>query len=104
MDRTTYTYADRRRAVELAGQVGPNTAADQLGIGRSTVRNWCMRHRRGDMPEPAWPALPPELAYGAPGIDELRARWMQRGSYEPSDPLTGEQLLERIWPDRTAAA
>lgn len=104
--RTAYTPQQKREAIRLADDIGPNDAADRLGYGRSTVRSWVAAHKRGGLllPEPAWPALPYDVARRVPGLPALHARWAARQPYEPPDPITGRQLIARIWPDRTAAA
>lgn len=42
-----YTEAERRRAVERAGEVGPAAAARELGLPRGTVSCWASLARKG---------------------------------------------------------
>jgi hypothetical protein len=103
-DRPTYTAADRRRALEVADRIGLNPAARQLGIHPSTLRTWAMRERRGDLPAPVLQLVTASDISRAPTPAELRRRWDERGSYQPTELLTGRQLLDRIWNlERTSA-
>lgn len=72
------------------------------GCGRAAhCRRRCRRHYGRWLRERAGLAVNPELTtaqiQAVPSIGELHRRLVDRGTYEPANPLTGTQLLDRCW-------
>jgi putative transposase len=103
--RARYSAEDKRRAVELAEEVGPIEAARRLGLPKTTASSWHVRARKAAEAGQEWPSRPepepePEATEQelAEALAPKPAKKTVSRSYTPSQRAEALELVAAVGP------